>query len=391
MKDSLLTAAAQGAPVDSSAVNSSTISFTSAADTAAGDSLKSVQRKITLQNIGGFAGDGVVPNYRLGVFDNAGSEFASFNGKTQTVMAKKLNVADSITSPSFYGHLYGTADSSKNLYLAGSTKYFPADSFMLASRPDTNLAKQWFNDTLFMATGKSFKWPGAGIKDTNTTQIRIKTIRLDTVKIGLGVASAGLDANCGFRLGGGASNAYNVMLYAADNDNVIGSFYNVDADENLYLFYYGYLGSNTRYRGLKICNGKGVTTFTFDGATGGLWAGSDSSKLIISNTGIRIKVAGGKVSADTLIANAGLSVGNGTMIKKIITGKQVFTALNTVDTTVISGVAVASRISVTVKGRTVPSSPFTAETTVDTLFVVCAIADTAIARAKGYDYEVKNE
>jgi len=101
--------------------------------------------------------------------------------------------------------------------------------------------------------------------------------------------------------------------------------------------------------------------------------------------------AGGDVTADTLKANKGLSVGGGTMIKKIITGTQTFTALNTVDTTVVSGAVAASRVQITFKGSTVLTACPVARTTVDSLFVTCAIADTAKAREFGYDYQLTNE
>jgi hypothetical protein len=73
---------------------------------------------------------------------------------TDSLMLYRWGVlADSFRARSgFYGHLYGTSDSSKNLYLAGSTKYLPADSFAMASRPDTLLGPITITNNLTVDT-----------------------------------------------------------------------------------------------------------------------------------------------------------------------------------------------------------------------------------------------
>lgn len=376
-KDSLLTLDAQGAPADSAAVNSGTISFTSAADTAAGDALKSVQRKITLQNIGGFAGDGVVPNYRLGVFDNAGSEFASFNGKTKTIS----------------GYLRGIADSSLLLKHSAINKYFPADSFMLASRPDTNLAKQWFNlpvtfnDTLFMATGKPVMFGAVSVKDS-LGRLRFKVGMVDSLAIGTTTPGAKLHVygTAGANMAGISSTA---LPTSGDELGV----FTIKTNQGTNIWTQSIVSYAVTGKGLRVYNhggSSGETSFEIVTSTG--------TNLIVTGEGwvaigkgtptARLDV-NGAIKADTGKFTSGLKVGvAGTMFTGIYANNAIgWTLGNTVDTNVVSGVTVATRVTATYRGAVGINGGLGVRTVVDTLFIACIAADTALLRAGSVDYD----
>ena len=97
--------------------------------------------------------------------------------------------------------------------------------------------------------------------------------------------------------------------------------------------------------------------------------------MILGNSSITQTILRGNVTIDSTIIGSAL-----------IDGDETFDPTQTSDTVLITGAATTDHYSVTWCGATVPTCPLTKESRVGSLLVHCAIADTAIARADGYDW-----
>jgi hypothetical protein len=102
---------------------------------------------------------------------------------------------------------------------------------------------------------------------------------------------------------------------------------------------------------------------------------SASNQVILGNSSITQTLLRGNVQIDSSLIGGAL-----------IDGDDTFDATQTSDTVLITGAATTDHYAVTWCGATVPSAPLAKESRVGSLLVHCAVADTAIARASGYDW-----
>lgn len=147
--------------------------------------------------------------------------------------------------------------------------------------------------------------------------------------------------------------------------------------------------------------GRGSNTF-MTGVTGNNWqialacsVGSigqvkDTTNMswLVNKNSIRGKATGSTITADTNRVNKGLVVGAGTMLLGIYTGNATgWTLENTVDTNVVSGLTATTRVTATYRGAVGLNGGLGVRTTVDSLFIACIAADTALLRAGSVDFD----